>query len=219
MSAISSIPTITTNCSTRTAAGLLPAAFESVVDGEFSGLLVEPADGSPLEPLGQLTPAALERVKFRKFYEVRMPSGGAETTRVLARWNNQASAPAVLEKVVGDGQVLLWTVAADRGWSDWPTEASYVLAVREAARAVARSTASLRQFMAGQVLSVELPATHDITLAAVEMPGADEAVPLVLQSGEGADKSPARTPETNPRGSLVGLYRHPPRRALQDDLA
>lgn len=178
--------------------GILPAAFESVVDGEFSGLLIETAAGSPLEPLGQLTPAALERVKFRKFYELRLPAGGAESTRVLARWNNQVSAPAVLEKVVGDGHVILWTVAADRAWSDWPTDASYVLAVREAARAVARSTASLRQFVAGQVLSVELPATHDITLAAIEAPGSDEAIPLVLQTSESTEKPPGKTPDKKP---------------------
>ena len=31
------------------------------------------------------------------------------------------------------GRVLLWTMTADKQWSDWPTEPSYVLAMREAA--------------------------------------------------------------------------------------
>ncbi len=160
--------------------GLLPAALEAVSDDEFSGLLVEPLEGSPLAALGQLTPAALQRIKVRKTYEVRLPEGDVDAARVLARWNNQAAAPAVLEKVVGAGRVLLWTTAADRGWSDWPTEASYVLAVREAARAIARSTASLRQYVTGQELRVALSATHDVTLPAIELSGAKEPRPLVV---------------------------------------
>ena len=160
--------------------GLLPAAFEGISDSEFAGLLVEAAEGSPLDAVAQVSPAALERIKIRKTYEVRLPPGDAEGVRVLARWNNQAAAPAVLEKVVGTGRVLLWTTAADRSWSDWPTDSSYVLAVREAARAIAKSTASLHQYTAGQALRVDLPASHDITLPAIEVPGGKEPKPLVL---------------------------------------
>jgi hypothetical protein len=160
--------------------GLLPAEFEGIADSEFSGLLVETAEGSPLEALGQLTPAALERIKVRKSYEVRRPPGDVEGVRVLARWNNQAAAPAVLEKIFGQGRVLLWTTAADRSWSDWPTDSSYVLSMREAARAIAKSTASLHQFTAGQALRVDLSASRDITLPAIEVPGGKEPKPLVL---------------------------------------
>ncbi len=160
--------------------GLLPAAFEGIADAEFSGILVEPSDGSPLAALGQLTAAALERIKVRRTYEVRLPTGEVDNIRVLARWNNQAAAPAIIEKVFGDGRVLLWTTAADRSWSDWPTDASYVLAAREAARAVARSLASRHQYTAGQSLSVELPASHDITLPTIEVPEATEPKGLAL---------------------------------------
>ena len=166
-------------------AGLLPAAFEAPSDTEFTGILVEAADGSPLDALGQLTPAALQRIKINKTYEVRMPAGDVEGVRILARWNNQAAAPAVIEKVFGSGHVLLWTTAADRSWSDWPTDSSYVLAVREAARAIAKSSASRRQYTAGQALRIELSATHDITLPAVEVPEGKETKPLVLGGDPG----------------------------------
>ena len=52
--------------------------------------------------------------------------------RVLARWNNPARSPAVIERIKGDGRVLLWTTTADRAGNDWPIEPSFVLAVREA---------------------------------------------------------------------------------------
>jgi len=86
----------------------------------------------------------------------------------------------------------LWTTAADRSWSDWPTDASYVLGVREAARAVARSMASRRQYTAGQELSVELPASHDITLPAIEVPEATEPKGLALadDGSDATDKNP-----------------------------
>ena len=59
---------------------------------------------------------------------------------MLARWNNPARSPAVVERVVGDGRVLLWTTTADRAGNDWPIEPSFVLAVREAVRGAARPT-------------------------------------------------------------------------------
>jgi hypothetical protein len=166
-------------------AGVMGASLLGIADGEFTGLLVEDREDSPLEAVGQLSPAALNRIKVRQTYEVKLPDGEPEGVHVLARWNNASSAPAVVQKTFGRGQVLLWTVAADRSWSDWPTDASYVLAMRESARAIARSTASLRQFTAGQKLSVDLPARRDITLPAIEVPGEKQARPLVL--AESAD--------------------------------
>ena len=50
-------------------------------------------------------------------------------TRVLARWNAPGLPPAAIEKRVGKGRVVLWTVTADRSWSDWPTEGSYFIRV------------------------------------------------------------------------------------------
>ncbi len=177
----------------RDGAGILGAALETVSDTELTGLLVEQPEGSPLEAVGQLSPAALARVKIRKWYEVRMPPTLPEGVRVLARWNNAQAAPAVIQRRFGRGQVLLWTTGADRGWSDWPTESSYVLAVREAARAIARSTASLRDFTAGQALRVGLPDTHDISLPSVEVPHAKEPKPLTITTSDGPAKKDANS--------------------------
>jgi hypothetical protein len=164
----------------KNGAGLLPATLVTASDAEFSGVLVEAGEGSPLDALSQLNPAALARVKIRKTFEVKLPAQPTDGIRVLARWNNPAAAPASIQKVFGDGNVLLWTLSADRAWSDWPTEASYVLAVREAARAIARSDARFRAFTAGQALSVRVPASHTISLPAVEVPGGSEPVQLVV---------------------------------------
>ncbi len=198
----------------KSGGGLLPAAFEGISDNEFAGLLIEPLDGSPLGVVGELSPAALERIKIRKTFEVRLPGGDADNVRVLARWNNQAAAPAVIEKTVGSGRVLLWTTAADRAWSDWPTEASYVLAVREGARAVAKTTASVNQFTAGQTLHVDVPASHDVTVPAIELPGGQEPKALVLGNDANHAEPPAEsTPAQSARALAyadtrqAGLYK------------
>ncbi|HEX3725413.1 MAG TPA: BatA domain-containing protein, partial [Pirellulales bacterium] len=167
----------------KAGAGLLPAAWEGISDVEFSGLLVEAVAGSPLEALSELSPAVLQRIKVHKTYELRLPEKSADV-HVVARWNNPAAAPAVIEKAFGRGSVLMWTTAADRAWSDWPTEPSYVLAVREAARAIAKSTARLRDFLAGQTLRAAVPASHDVSLQAIELPESQEPKPLVLAGEE-----------------------------------
>jgi hypothetical protein len=173
--------------------GLLPAALLSVSDGEFSGLLVEAGQGSPLDALAQLTPGVLERIKVRKTYELQPDTLKAKGLRVLARWNNPAAAPAIVHKVFGGGNVLLWTTAADRSWSDWPTEPSYVLAVREAALAIAKSDASAGAFTAGQTLRASVPASHNVSEPAIEVPHGEEPQPLVV-AGEpaGGAAAPAR---------------------------
>ncbi len=94
---------------------------------------------SPLEKLLELKPSALERVSVRQIMTVD-EKDDKDQVRVLARWNNPARSPAVAERVVGEGRVLLWTTTADRAGNDWPIEPSFVLAVREAVRGTARPT-------------------------------------------------------------------------------
>ena len=80
-----------------------------------------------------------------------------ENVRVLARWNNSQSAPAVIEKRFGRGRVLLFTVTADKAWSDWPVDATFVLATRSAAKSIARGSSLQENISAGQPIQLTLP--------------------------------------------------------------
>ena len=119
---------------------LLPSALKSQVDESIRGVLVEPVRPSPIEKLMELKASALERVAVRQFMAVEEPAEGRGEVRVLARWNDPGRSPAILERTVGEGRVLLWTTSADRAGNDWPIEPSFVLAVREAIRGSARPT-------------------------------------------------------------------------------
>ena len=133
----------------RSGERLLPCPLKAQVDGEIRGLFVEPVRPSPIEKLLELKPSALERVTVRQIMAVDEGSEPGKV-RVLARWNDAARSPAVIERVVGDGRVLLWTTTADRAGNDWPIEPSFVLAVREAVRGTARPTPLSNTVTAGE---------------------------------------------------------------------
>ncbi len=121
-------------------ADLLPAMLlEARDDAPPRGLVVDAMDDSPLDALAQLSPATLERIVPRKVFTLRPPVPDA---RVLARWNEPAGSPAIVERRLGRGRVVLVTLTADRAWSDWPVQPSFVLGLRRAAQKLASTAGS-----------------------------------------------------------------------------
>ncbi|MCA9022501.1 MAG: hypothetical protein KDA74_20270, partial [Planctomycetaceae bacterium] len=104
-----------------------------------------------------LTPELLTRIRPQRFVDVTLDAGAdSQQTRVLARWNDAQQSPAVLEKRFGEGRVLLWTITADKKWSDWPAEASFVLAMRVAAQQIAAEIQRGENLTAGEPIHFEL---------------------------------------------------------------
>ncbi len=187
---------------------LLPCPLKSLTDESIHGLFVEPLHPSPLEKLLDLKASALERVPVRQFMSVDEPTE-AGPVRVLARWNNPARSPAVIERTSGDGRVLLWTTTADRAGNDWPIEPSFVLAVREAVRGAARPTSLANIITAGERLRRVVQSSQQIANARLSPPGGGEpesltAAPLEQEPGNNQAPSYAITvPDTR----RSGLYR------------
>jgi hypothetical protein len=126
---------------------------------------------SPLADLAKLTPEALSRVRPKRFADVQLPEEGDAAIRVLARWNDLQQSPALVEKQFGKGHVLLWTMTADRAWSDWPVEASYVLAMRLAAQGIAAQPETGVNVVCGQPIALPLDpdlAPQQVTLETPE---------------------------------------------------
>jgi hypothetical protein len=134
--------------------GLLPARIDHVVDGPVKGLVIEPFADSPLAPLAPLAPAALSKISTKRLLELDTAAKPVEGVRVLARWNDPEGHPAVIEKRFGKGRVLLWTTTADREWTDWPVDPTYVLATRSAALSVARPDGGDDNIVAGHELVI-----------------------------------------------------------------
>jgi Aerotolerance regulator N-terminal len=186
---------------------LLPFPLKSLAEESIRGLFVEPLHPSPLEKLLELKPSALERVVARQIMTVdEQPD--LNQVRVLARWNNPARSPAVVERVAGDGRVLLWTTTADRAGNDWPIEPSFVLAVREAVRKAARPTRFDNTVTAGEPMKRVIYSSQTISNGQLSQPGGGEPrpLPVVPFSDEKSDTGPGAV-ITIPDTRLAGAYR------------
>ena len=130
-----------------------------------------------------------------------------DQVRVLARWNDPGRSPAIVERVVGDGRVLLWTTTADRAGNDWPIEPSFVLAVREAVRGSARPTSLANTVTAGERMRRVVRSNQPVSNVRLNPPGGGE--PRSLSAAPGG-RGPGRPrPGRRDRGP-----RHPPARAV-----
>jgi hypothetical protein len=167
--------------------GPLPAAIDAVIETEARGMLVEAVDDSPIARLGELSPRVLGAIAPRRVLALRPIERGATAAeeehlpRILARWDGPDRHPAIIEKRHGKGRVLLLTVTADKAWSDWPTDPSYVLAVREAAERLAvTGGGGGGAIEAGQPIVQPVDATRPPTRATVTPPGAPEPIAAAI---------------------------------------
>ena len=142
------------------------------------------------------------RIRPKRFAEVSVASEAGDAVRVLARWNDSRQSPAIIEKRIGEGRVLLWTITADKKWSDWPTDGSYVLAVRQAAMAVAAHSMDRDNVTAGQPLRYRLDKKGIPLQAGVKSPGRED--PQVVA----VDKSDPKFPQLRyDKTARAGFYR------------
>jgi hypothetical protein len=160
---------------------LMPAQLESISDQPVSGVLLESNSPSPLDAMRQLNASVLERIKTEKYYQLRMPEENTPGVRVLARWNDASSSPAVVEKVVGRGRVLLWTTTANKSWTEWPTQPSYVLAMRECAKNIVRP-AGAHDLTAGEVIRRSIAEDAQVRSPTIEIPGATEPKSMTIEA-------------------------------------
>ena len=172
--------------------------------------------------LGQLTPAALERDQGAQ--DVRSQVAGRRAGRTCGCW------PAgTIRRPRRPSSRRSWATVAcccgprppiAAGAIGRPTPATCWPSARPPRGRPQHCQA--HQFTAGQTLRADLPASHDITLPAIEVPEGKEPKPLVFdqdQSEQANRADDADAPNKTPRGAQAELRRHPPGRALQDDLA
>jgi hypothetical protein len=174
----------------QSGAGLLPAELELISNEPITGLLLEDNSPSAVDALRQLSSAVLQRIKINRRYAVKIPETDQPDVRVLARWNDSTASPALMEKRFGAGSVLLWTVAADKSWSDWPTEPSYVLTMRETAKAVARTAAGTHDLTAGEGLRHGVLNDHQIASPTLELPAGEEPKAVAVERDGDGENSP-----------------------------
>lgn len=170
----------------RDGKGVLAAKLEQKIEEPVKGLVIDPADASPLDSLRKVAPAALARIETKKFMSVTAKLG--DDTRVLAHWNNAAASPAIIEKRFGRGRVVLVTVPADKQWGDWPIDPTYVLAMRSIVAGIARGEPYQSNITAGDPLRLPTPKGEPVTNPRVTAPGGGS--PLVATATQDDSGNP-----------------------------
>ena len=202
---------------------VLPCPLKTLIDEPIRGLIIEPVRPSPLEMLLELKTSALERVAARQIMAVDEKAEEGRV-RVLARWNDPARSPAVIERVAGEGRVLLWTTTADRAGNDWPIEPSFVLAIREAVKGTARPTSFVNTVTAGERMRRVVHSPQQVSNARLTPPGEGEplalsAVPLDEGPSERGPAVAIDVPDTRRSGLYRVAWEEGPLGAQQDVFA
>jgi hypothetical protein len=146
----------------RNSQGLLPTSIAPPKPlTNTQGFRLESHDDSPIGLLSLLPPERLLAPTPRRITPAELAAfnilneGGDDgnkmgPSRVLARWNDAEGSPMVMDRRFGDGRVILFLTTADRSWGDWATDATYVLAVRQAVLDIAGSLGNSATLLVGQ---------------------------------------------------------------------
>jgi hypothetical protein len=123
-------------------AGLAPAALKPPVGdaegaltgtGEFIEFSSREVDHPLMQHMFAGVSAFFQGTRFYRRFEVELPRNlEAAKVDIAARYhkaNVGDQGPAILEKEVGKGRVILFTVPADREWTNWPAERNYPVAM------------------------------------------------------------------------------------------
>ncbi len=107
---------------------LFPASFdEELSDPERVSLLPTDLEHPAFGVFRGLEGSAIGESLFGRYVNL---TASSEAT-VLARFDDPAKTPAILEASNGKGRVVVFNTSADRDWSDWPTHPSYVILLQE----------------------------------------------------------------------------------------
>jgi hypothetical protein len=123
--------------------------------------------------------SSLEQVGFDRFLAVDPLSGA----RVVARFTDPGSTPAIIEKAAGRGTTAVFNTTADRDWGDWPADPSYPVVLQEWARHLAAKGGDDRRLRVGEPIRWE-PAPG--IRYAVILPGGEERPVDTAAGGPGA---------------------------------
>lgn len=170
--------------------GLLPMSLGAIAGDEAQRQWVHFSETSINHPILRIFEGTqnpfIRRVKFFRWWTgaVRKEDVAAGRVQVLASYSDPDSSPAIVERVVGRGRVLLATSTADTEWNTWPSDPSYLVTVLEMARYATRQAPDEGAVAAGQPIRLNLdPSVHG-TEVQVEPP--DGAL-AALQAAPAAD--------------------------------
>ncbi len=197
----------------RDGKGLLPASLQSIVRAKESGVHLAQSDF--LHPVvrvfsGQVNPF-LDRVSFQQYFatepatfepdEQNADASARAPTTVIARFDDDESTPAIMERSYGRGRVLMFTSSCDLEWNDWARDASYVIGMLEVTQHLARAGDANRSTIVGKPLTFALNPSDYEPQATLRLPGyPQQEDEEVVASTDGSSGMQINWPHTDQSG-------------------
>ena len=160
---------------------ILPGKIESEVDrtrGDAARVGALEYAHPVFEPFRAPRSGNFSRVPVYQYRKIT-PSAGAQ---VLAKFDG--TAPAVLERHIGNGRVLLWASALDTSWSDLPRAGVFVPFIHQSMRYLAAYTEPRPWLNVGQVLDASTAALKQDAAQRVVLTPSGKRVPLQDEGSE-----------------------------------
>ncbi|MBI3722850.1 BatA domain-containing protein [bacterium] len=153
----------------KNGSGLLPCKLGELIDTgpyEAAPRLAAPSLDHPLLRVFTTDDNPfIAKVRSRKHYALPVDRSKDGTSTPIARYDDVASTPAIIEKAYGEGRVVLFNTTANKDWTEWMGHAagmSFVILSQELVRHLAPTSTTGRNVMVGQpVLRSINPAVFD----------------------------------------------------------
>jgi hypothetical protein len=160
---------------------ILPGKIEGEVDrtrGDAARVGALEYAHPVFEPFRAPRSGNFSRVPVYQYRKIT-PATGAQ---VLAKFDG--TAPAVLERRIGNGRVLLWASALDTSWSDLPRAGVFVPFIHQSMRYLAAYTEPRPWLNVGQVLDASTAALKQDAAQRVVLTPSGKRVPLQDEGSE-----------------------------------
>ena len=124
-------------------------------------------------------------------------AGGIRPPRILARFNDPDNSPAVVSRMYGRGNVLMFCTTVSKRWNDWPSDpvGTYVVVIQEAVRALARAQEEIRPATVGEPIYYDLPVRLRDAQASLKTPRYPEQDLVALPAASRLDDLMGRMDE------------------------
>jgi Aerotolerance regulator N-terminal len=162
--------------------GLLPFPLRDVEGSsdDYANLGPTAPDHPAVRFLRGLHPVVFRTVAVNRF--VKCDTSSRSDARVLLSYTDEDGSPALVEKPLGDGRVLLFTTAADLEWSNFPHSVLWLPLLQEAARYVVRRDPDIYTKTVGEPIVVRYDPTQMAPQVAVVPPPELGGTPIQLAS-------------------------------------
>lgn len=134
----------------------------------------------------------LSNVKLFSWWKTQVNTELDPTTNVIARINDGERSPGIVEKPYGKGRCFAFALAANRDWTDWPDDPSYVILMQDTVSYLCGNLVGEGDVRVGDAMRHIVDLTSVQREANMKTPS-NERVPLQVVPLEEGDKSTTRS--------------------------